>query len=301
MSQFSDEHTSQITRCEDHAQFYERGPYRQFLVERRLAGSLAMPAFVADQPAGNFPDPPFENALIYLCLRGVREASFDWGAGRWRGRWRSGDLTMVPTDSASNVTLSDRHAFMALCVPKSRIVDSPGTAIGNRVYARPFRDPLITELLRTIWQDASSEERTSRLFVDDALCLLLRRLSMIGDAPAPTGRSQPCFSAPAARRLVEFVDAHHARDLSVTDLAQVVNCRPSRFTEMFRNSFGTTPYRHVVSVRLGKARALLQGADDMAIAQIALVTGFCSQSHLTAAYGREFGETPHATRAAIRG
>lgn len=281
----------------DHADFYARGPYSGFLQERRFAGSKQVAAFRAEQPAGHYPDPAFANALLYLSLQGAREAAFDWGAGRWRGRWRSGDLTLVPPDSCADVTLSDRHAFLAICLPEHR---SGGALPCGSLFAAPFRDALTAELCRAIWTEADHPAGRGRLFVDHALDCLLARLGSIGrKSRAQSGR--PTLPARVMRDLADFVEAHCDRDLAVSDLARIAGYRVSRFNELFHNTTGKSPYRYVTTVRLDRARRMLCTSPEMTISEIAIVCGFSSQSHLTDAYRKAFSETPGRTRALAMG
>lgn len=280
----------------DHADFYARGPYRGFLQEKRLVGSGSTTAFRAEQPSGHYPDPAFPNALLYLCIKGTREAVFDWGAGRWRGQWRADDLTLVPPDSCADVSLSERHSFLALCLPD----DLPDIAPCGSLFAAPFRDDLSAEMCRALWAEAECADQRGRLFVDQALHFLVTRLGMVDRKPHASSR-RPTLSPRVMKDLSDYIDAHCGRDLAVADLARIAGCRASHFTELFRNTAGMSPYRYVISARLDRARRLLQGAGSTSISEIAIDCGFSSQSHLTDAYRKAFGETPGRTRRRMAG
>jgi len=281
----------------DHADFYARGPYRRFMQERRVVGSNSVAAFWAEQPAGNYPDPAFQNALLYLSLKGAREAAFDWGAGRWRGRWRAGDLTLVPPQSHSDVTLCERHSFLAICLPDDLVGDLEPC---GSLFAAPFRDDLAAELCRTLWAEAASTHQHGRLFVDHAIGCLMARLGALGQHRCPRN-SQPMLSARVMRELREYIETHCGEDLAIADLAVIAGCRSSRFNDLFRNTTGTSPYRFVVRARLDRARHLLATDRGRSISEIATDCGFSSQSHLTGAYQKAFGETPGWTRRVMAG
>ncbi len=276
----------------DHADFYARGPYRSFMRECRLVGSKPTMAFLAEQPAGNYPDPAFPNALLYLSLKGASEAVFDWGAGRWQGRWRSGDLTLVPPQSRSDVTLSERHSFLAICLPDDLAGDQMPC---DSLFAAPFRDELTAELCRTLWAEAESTDPHGQLFVDHAIDCLIARLGALGRNRARHDRRSK-LSARVMRELGEYVDAHCVRNLAIAELAGIAGCRSSRFNELFRNTTGMSPYRFVITTRLERARRLLASDGSRSVSEIAIDCGFSSQSHLTDAYRNSFGETPGQTR-----
>jgi AraC family transcriptional regulator len=285
----------------DHADYYARGPYAQFLTDRKVVGRQPVAMFSADQPAGRYPDPPMPTVLLYLARKGVKEADFDWGAGRWTGRWRRDDLTLVPPDAASDVSLSDRHAFLGVCLPVAMFgnhTDPTGKAAIEklgRIYASPFRDRLVTELCNTLWREVGDDSSRCSLFVDSALQLLVDRLrhlaineDHIAEAPALSPRD--------LIRLEEFVRAKLQGAISVADMATVAGRSPSHFSALFRRATGRTPYRYVLALRVERACELLAASPMCGLAEIALASGFSSQSHMTAVFREIVGQTPAAFR-----
>ncbi len=278
----------------DHADFYERGPYSCFLTERRVQGSAPIGMFMAEQPNGAYPDPALPNMLLYVARRGVREARFDWGAGRWRGRWHTGDLTLVPPDSASDVSLSDRHAFLGICLPAA-ILDERFAGCGTTaekalrpLFAAPFRDPLVTELASALWGAGCGPG--DALFADHAALCLLSRLSVLAAEKPPT-ETAAGLPRVLLRRVRDYVEENLERPIAVLELSALCDLSASHFTRAFRAATGVTPYRYVLSRRLERARGLLEDGVS-SIAETACMTGFSSQSHLTEAFRARYGITP---------
>lgn len=98
-------------------------------------------------------------------------------------------------------------------------------------------------------------------------------------------------------RIVDYVKHRLATELELAELAQQVGVSRFHFLRLFKNSFGTTPYRYVLDQRLYAARRLLQETKQP-IAEIAQKTGFSSQSHLSSAMRRSTGLSPGEWRAA---
>lgn len=69
---------------------------------------------------------------------------------------------------------------------------------------------------------------------------------------------------------------------------------------MFREAYGASPHQYILAKRVERAKALLL-ATDLPIAEIALETGFSSQSHLTTAFGRFTGVPPAEFRRVSNG
>jgi AraC family transcriptional regulator len=70
---------------------------------------------------------------------------------------------------------------------------------------------------------------------------------------------------------------------------------PGHFARGFKRTMGRSVHQYLLGRRTEWAAALL-GSTEQSIAEVALVTGFCSQSHLTTAFQRLYGATPAAYR-----
>ncbi|MBN9164065.1 MAG: hypothetical protein BGO98_31795 [Myxococcales bacterium 68-20] len=106
--------------------------------------------------------------------------------------------------------------------------------------------------------------------------------------------------SPAARRRVEsFVEAHLASDIDLAALAERAGLSLFHFARAFKVTAGVTPRAFVESRRVALAKRLLRDT-DRPIAQIALESGFTSQSRLTTVFRRNTGETPARYRSSHR-
>lgn len=97
------------------------------------------------------------------------------------------------------------------------------------------------------------------------------------------------------QQLLDYIDTHLDRDLSLIELASVINISPTYFASLFKHSMGISPYQYVIQQRVEKAKLMLLKT-DLAIADIAFQTGFSSQSHLTQQFKRLTGMTPKQIR-----
>jgi AraC family transcriptional regulator len=117
--------------------------------------------------------------------------------------------------------------------------------------------------------------------------VLARLLELDRNAPALLAHGLPPASV---TRVLEYLHAHLAEDLSVEDLSSVAGLRPAHFSTLFRTTFGEPPHQHVLRLRVERARELLEhGADPSAAA---LTVGFYDQSHLARHMRRFLGVTP---------
>jgi AraC family transcriptional regulator len=93
-----------------------------------------------------------------------------------------------------------------------------------------------------------------------------------------------------SQRLVDYVRANLDRELSLFELAALVQLSPRQFFRTFANTFDTTPHRYVIKERVERAKMLLSG-DDMLV-DIANGLGFSNQSHFSAVFRRATGMSP---------
>jgi transcriptional regulator GlxA family with amidase domain len=79
-------------------------------------------------------------------------------------------------------------------------------------------------------------------------------------------------------------------NISLEQLAALVNLSPYRLNRVFSQEVGVPPHAFLNQVRVWRAKAQL--AKGMAIAQVAVETGFYDQAHLTRHFKRLLGYTP---------
>ncbi|WP_144154719.1 helix-turn-helix domain-containing protein, partial [Paraburkholderia sp. BCC1885] len=102
---------------------------------------------------------------------------------------------------------------------------------------------------------------------------------------------KPALNRSAAMRVVDYIDAHLDRSLTLAELAEVAGLSVPHFKLLFRRTFGTPVHRFVVEKRVERAkRLLLQG--KLPVSQVALDCGFAHASHMAHWMKRMLGVTP---------
>ena len=105
---------------------------------------------------------------------------------------------------------------------------------------------------------------------------------------------------PTARHLLrarDLADARYREPLDVATLARAAHVSPAHFTREFRRAFGETPHRYLLTRRLERAAALLRNT-DRSVADICLSVGLTSVGSFTTSFGKLYGMSPTAYRAA---
>lgn len=156
-----------------------------------------------------------------------------------------------------------------------------------------FPDPLLRQLVRALAEEIG-HGMMDRLLADSLVTALAMRVAQ-RFAPQP-GR-EPDLPRPRLRRVMDYIDAHLDRELTLAELAGVACLSPCHFSRSFKQATGSGPQRYTVQRRVERAKVLLRNGDDT-LAGIAAALGFADQSHFTAAFRRETGVPPGRYRAA---
>jgi AraC family transcriptional regulator len=97
------------------------------------------------------------------------------------------------------------------------------------------------------------------------------------------------------QQVLDYIHTHLDRDLSLAELAEVINVSSTYFASLFKQTTGISPHQYVIKQRVERAKVMLKKT-DFAIADIALQVGFSSQSHLNQQFKRITGMTPKQIR-----
>ena len=130
----------------------------------------------------------------------------------------------------------------------------------------------------------SLEGDLAQEIVDAYLSATLAPIEVVGGLPPR--RLQRVFS---------HIRENIARDLSVSELAQVVGMSQYYFSKLFKTSTGTTPHQYVMRQRVERAQELLREGGT-ALVEVTKRVGFETQSHFTSVFRHLVGVTPKRYR-----
>lgn len=150
-----------------------------------------------------------------------------------------------------------------------------------------INDPLLTALVRrlhhTLENSPAALER--EIAFSETLTHLITRYA--DDRPL---LRFPGHEHAAVRLAQEFLETHYADNISLSQLAELVNLSPYYFSRVFSRTVGIPPHTYLTQRRVERAKVLL--TLGLSIAQVAAETGFVDQSHLTRHFKRIVGVTP---------
>ncbi|MGE0353949.1 MAG: helix-turn-helix transcriptional regulator [Gemmatimonadales bacterium] len=180
----------------------------------------------------------------------------------------------------------------------ARMVDRPVTdrssafAHTTGVFAAPGHltlHSLFARLSRGTGDPLEVEETISRLTV---AALIDGR----SDRPVPQDPAVARRHERAVRRAVEFLAERYRGPVTLPEVARAADYSPFHLCRVFRSRVGMTIHHYLARLRLREAlHAILQGERDLS--RLGHDLGFCSHSHLTHLFRREYGCTPSDVRA----
>lgn len=154
-------------------------------------------------------------------------------------------------------------------------------------------DPLLEQLAIAIsnaLRDGSAEDG---LYIDTIAQMMAVHL-----ARTHSSRSRPVRILPAKplagwkmRRVIEFIEDNLEGDLSLQAMAAEVDISPLYLARAFKAAIGQSPHQYVLTRRIERAKELLRNT-DLHVVDVALSSGFSSQSHLAHWFIRQVGVSP---------
>ncbi|MFI9171772.1 AraC family transcriptional regulator [Streptomyces lincolnensis] len=174
---------------------------------------------------------------------------------------------------------------------RKRVVYLDGTHLGDdligpAVDGPDLRDPVLRrrvgQMHTALARPGEELEAESRLtLIGDRLRVLLR----------PRLYARPARRDPAlAGRLRELLDERVVEGLSLEEATRIVRAHPAHLVRAFSAAYGIAPHQYLNARRVDRARRLLlagRGAAD-----VAALTGFHDQAHLTRHFRKLVGVTP---------
>jgi AraC family transcriptional regulator len=214
-----------------------------------------------------------------------------------QGGWQSrGDFDLVPAGASGQWEDETAADIMSFRFQPGLMADT-AEALGlsrERAQLAPrlrARDPYVELIVWALKAEIEAGQPGPALYGESLGQALAARLLSFhaGVRKEQTGGLTPR----QVRQVVELVEAHIDRELSLAELAAAAGVSVSHFTAMFRRTMGQSAHRYVVERRVLRAQALL-ARDRMAIGDVAAATGFSHPSHLARWMRRITGVTPSA-------
>lgn len=275
--------------------------------QRMTAGNLPISINQVDFSRGEVIDAPCQDFVLCFIQHGSGDVRSSFDGSRSRQQYvRSGmflPMTLPDMRAEFLMTTPMRHLVLTLPV---RVFDAWAHDHNRSIpdafaslQDSGFQDSLLEQIVLAIWSEAEANNAGGALFADALLMTLAGALLRRGDIAVPPARPACKLSKQQVARVEEYL-AHHIRtQVTIAELAAVVDMHERTFATAFKNASGKSPYQYLMNHRIERAKIHL-GDSAMSISEIAEMTGFADQAHLTSTFSRRVGMSPGRYRRTIR-
>jgi AraC family transcriptional regulator len=177
-------------------------------------------------------------------------------------------------------------------------------AADELVTGKPFevqqlwaaRDDQLRYIMLTLHHELLAKCPSGRLFgeymgLSFATALLTNHSSL----PARLNHYRGGLSPYKLRQVTDFVNDNLSCNLSLADMANLLQMGPCHFARAFKESTGLSPHQYVLRRRVERALQMLKET-RVNLADIAYDLGFSSQGHFTTVFSKFVGVSPSSYR-----
>jgi transcriptional regulator GlxA family with amidase domain len=97
-----------------------------------------------------------------------------------------------------------------------------------------------------------------------------------------------------------MIEADIRANLTLAEMAQAVNLSPSHLYHLFKSETGEAPARYVKTLRMSKAKELLE-TTFLSVKEIVMLVGANDESHFVRDFKRRYSLTPTQYRRLLDG
>ncbi len=207
-----------------------------------------------------------------------------------------GKFCLMPQDAESRWQLGTPQEFMHLYFDDDYLkklalevldLDPRKVALPEQIF---YENQLLEALYNHHMSNAfwsESKLLAAKQLTDTVLVTLLESLSLNHKPLQIKGGLAPKVLA----KIIDYISVYFDKKVSLAQLASIAQLSEYHFCRMFKQSTAYTPQAYLTKIRLEHAERLIRQS-QLSLAEIALQSGFSSQSHLGKQFKECFGITP---------
>lgn len=97
-------------------------------------------------------------------------------------------------------------------------------------------------------------------------------------------------------QIVNYLEDHYNEKISLEQIAENMYLSPFYISKVFKSETGDTPIRHLINIRLEKAREQLEGGWTGSIQEVAASVGYDDAYHFSKLFKKRYGISPSQAR-----
>ena len=291
-----------FTARETHGRVLRSG--NRLIAHSQDAGWRSLHAAILEEAPFNATERPIRHpSLIYHLSRPTEVSRKIEGAARESALIGPRRICLTPGDATTQwqhaghpeiLQVYLRQSVYEAAVTEIYGCDSSGAELVPRFA---MLDPLLEQLAIAITNALRDGSAEDGLYIDTIAQMMAVHL-----ARSHSSRSRPVRILPAKplsgwkmRRVIEYIEDNLEGDLSLQAMAAEVDISPLYLARAFKSAVGQSPHQYVLARRIERAKELLRNT-DLPVVDVALSSGFSSQSHLSHWFIRQVGVSPAVYR-----
>ena len=236
--------------------------------------------------------------ITFFLTDNQRQVTHLDGCGEYDGQMNKGEFYLCPAAMSGFTSWATAdetlHLFIKPDLLRSVAIETECLNPNNIELLPVLKtyDPKIEQLTKLLFEEMQNHSFGSKLYLESLKQVLIIHLLRNYSVFKPVFRQNNKGLAPyKLGQTIEYIHAYLDRDLSLEVIAKQIGMSRSYFADQFKQAMGVAPHQYVIQQRIEKAKRLLKER-TLSIAEIALESGFASQSHLNKAFGKYVGTTP---------
>jgi len=216
-----------------------------------------------------------------------------------------GDIHVIPAGTPSTWDVRGNDTFLTMSISPALLnkvaedldLDPRSVEIRNRFQVRDTQLEYIGWALR---EEMECGCPCGPIYIESlAMAVATRLICCHSSRPVQMRSPNKRLSDRRLRQVFAYIEENLAGNISLGDLAAVVDLSISHFKVLFREAVGLSAHQYLIRRRVERAKNLLCEG-DLSVAQIAIETGFANQSHLARHMHRVTGVSPKVLRGMLR-
>jgi AraC family transcriptional regulator len=210
----------------------------------------------------------------------------------------TGDIGLYPANFKQSVQWDRETEFLQLYLEPTLPYAVSYELFGcDRIEIPPqltFSDPLIYHIGLALLTALKTDGVQSRLYAEYmANALAVHLVSRYSTRERAIPDFVPGGIPRNFQQVLDYINDHLEHNLSLAELANVVQLSSYHFAHLFKQTTGVSPHQYHIRCRIKRAKQLLL-TKKLTIAEVAYAVGFASQGHLNYHFKRLVGMTPKA-------
>lgn len=184
-------------------------------------------------------------------------------------------------------------AFQGMEVNHFQICEEPILHTTGELRQKLFRIASSMEAENAVWRQG--RYFMLRSYLVQMLLLLIREQT----EPIKQGKGYAFESVSkkyVVEQIVNYFEDHYAEKISLDQIAENMYLSPFYISKIFKSETGDTPIRHLINIRLERAKEILERGECNSIQEVAARVGYEDAYHFSKLFKKKYNVPPSKVR-----